>query len=58
MLDQNTDRSWWMIGSIVVGAIVIGAAKVAFPEVFDTVIGFFKSMIPTELGIVNFFKFW
>lgn len=50
MLDQNTDRSWWMIGSVILGAILIGTAKVAFPEVFDTVITFFKNMIPTNLG--------
>ncbi|HDG0758832.1 TPA: hypothetical protein PFB29_000884 [Enterococcus faecium] len=50
MLDQNTDRSWWMIGAVIVGAVLIGTAKVAFPEVFDTVITFFKNMIPTKLG--------
>jgi hypothetical protein len=50
MLDQNTDRNWWMIGSVIVGALLVGAAKVAFPEIFDTVIDFFKSMIPTTLG--------
>lgn len=46
MLDQNTDRSWWMIGSIIVGAAVIGVAKVAFPEVFDSVVNYFISNIP------------
>lgn len=50
MLDQNTDRSWWMIGSVVIGALIIGLAKVAFPEVFNSVVDFFKSMIPTKLG--------
>lgn len=50
MLDQNTDRSWWMIGAVIVGAILIGSAKLAFPEVFSTVIQFFKNMIPTKLG--------
>lgn len=50
MLDQNTDRSWWMIGAVIVGAILIGTAKVAFPEVFNIVITFFKNIIPTNLG--------
>lgn len=50
MLDQNTDRSWWMIGAVVIGALIIGLAKIAFPEVFNMVIVFFKSMIPTQLG--------
>lgn len=50
MLDQNTDRSWWMIGSVIVGALIIGSAKLLFPEVFSTVMTFFKAMIPTKLG--------
>lgn len=50
MLDQNTDRSWWMIGAVIVGALLIGIAKVAFPEVFNMVIEFFKTMMPTRLG--------
>ncbi|RBP59287.1 hypothetical protein DES36_11912 [Alkalibaculum bacchi] len=50
MLDQNTDRSWWMIGAVIIGALIIGLAKVAFPQVFQLVITFFKNMIPTALG--------
>ncbi|WMX58520.1 hypothetical protein [Peribacillus sp. R9-11] len=58
MLDQNTDRSWWMIGAVIVGALLIGLAKVAFPEVFNIVITFFKSMIPSNLGsILGIFSF-
>lgn len=49
MLDQNTDRSWWMIGSIVVGAAIIGIALVAFPEVFDMVIDYFKGQFPSNI---------
>ncbi|AJI09032.1 hypothetical protein SNE23_29895 (plasmid) [Bacillus sp. RA(2023)] len=45
MLDQNTDRTWWMIGAVVVGALLIGAAKVAFPEVFDSVVDSFKNTL-------------
>lgn len=50
MLDQNTDRNWWMIGAVVIGALMIGLSKVAFPAVFNQVIDFFKNMIPTQLG--------
>ncbi|WP_162917933.1 hypothetical protein [Brochothrix thermosphacta] len=50
MLDQNTDRSWWMIGAVIVGAALIGLAKLAFPEIFETVMTFFKDMIPSQLG--------
>ncbi|MEK4181672.1 hypothetical protein NSQ61_19715 [Aeribacillus sp. FSL K6-1121] len=49
MLDQNTDRSWWMIGAVIVGAGLIAAAKIAFPEVFDNVIDFFLSNIPNSI---------
>jgi hypothetical protein len=45
MLDQNTDRTWWMIGAVVVGALLIAAAKVAFPQVFDSVITYFTSTL-------------
>ncbi|MEB9506455.1 hypothetical protein P4J13_21210 [Bacillus anthracis] len=45
MLDQNTDRTWWMIGAVVVGALLIAAAKVAFPEVFDSVVNYFNNTL-------------
>ncbi|MFS0882742.1 hypothetical protein [Metabacillus niabensis] len=45
MLDQNTDRSYWMIGAVVVVGILIGAARVAFPELFDSVISAFKGKL-------------
>lgn len=52
MLDQNTDRSWWMIGAVIIGALIIGLAQVAFPEVFQMIIQFFKDQIPSSLGSV------
>lgn len=45
MLDQNTDRTWWMIGAVVVGALLIGAAMIMFPEIFDIVKGKFTELI-------------
>jgi hypothetical protein len=46
MLEQNTDRMWWMIGTVVVGVIfLIAGAKLAYPEVFNSVIDSFKSTL-------------
>ncbi|MGI8362928.1 hypothetical protein [Bacillus cereus] len=45
MLDQNTDRSWWMIGAVIVGAALIGVVSVAFPDLTQSVIGLFKTKI-------------
>jgi hypothetical protein len=50
MLDQNSDRAWWMVGAVIVGALMIGIAQVVFPEVFSQVTDFLKNMIPTQLG--------
>lgn len=50
MLDQNTDRSWWMIAAVIIGALMVGLARVAFPEVFGMVMDFFRNMIPLGLG--------
>lgn len=50
MLDQNTDRSWWAIGAVVVGAALIGAAKVAYPDLFQNIMSFFTSQLPKSLG--------
>uniref|UniRef100_UPI00344B5BD7 hypothetical protein n=1 Tax=Carnobacterium sp. TaxID=48221 RepID=UPI00344B5BD7 len=45
MLDQNTDRTWFMIGAVVVGALLIGLAQVIFPELLQTVFEKFTSLI-------------
>ncbi|KYD11474.1 hypothetical protein B4102_2202 [Heyndrickxia sporothermodurans] len=45
MLDQNTDRTYWMIGAVVVVAILIGVAKVAFPDLFHKVITKFTGVL-------------
>jgi len=37
MLDQNTDRMWFVIGALVVGAGIILLANKAMPEVFAKV---------------------
>ncbi|EJV41923.1 Uncharacterized protein BC141101_05880 [Bacillus toyonensis] len=45
MLDQNTDRSWWMIGAVSVGGVLLGAILIAFPEVLQSVITIFKQKL-------------
>lgn len=59
MLDQNTDRIWWMIGAIVVGAALITIALVAFPQVFNSVIAFFNKWISsaTNPGFISLSHF-
>lgn len=48
MLEQNTDRTWWMIGALVVGLAIILAVKTAFPEFVDTVMDTVKNKM-TEI---------
>lgn len=63
MLDQNTDRTYWMIGAVVVVALLIGIAKVAFPSLFDDVIAKFTSTLTAGFAffspiqsLMSFFK--
>lgn len=35
MMEQNSDRLYWVIGAILVGAILIGLAAVLFPHLFQ-----------------------
>lgn len=61
MIEQNADRSIGGIGSIVIGIAILVVAKVAFPQVFDLIINFFKDQInsvtlasmPTLSNIAN-----
>lgn len=57
MLDQNTDRTYWMIGAVVVVAILIGIAKVAFPDLFNDVIDKFTSTLTTGFVSIPFQSF-
>lgn len=61
MLDQNTDRSWYMIGAVIVGALLIGAAQVFFPEMLTTIMGKFTEFlqgvkIGPAAGVINPFS--
>lgn len=44
MLDQNTDRMWFVIGALVVGAGIILLANKTMPEVFANVADAFKGV--------------
>ena len=45
MLDQNTDRMWYVIGALVVGAGIILLANKTLPEVFASVTGAFEDTL-------------
>ena len=45
MLDQTTDRMWYMIGAILLGAAIIGAMLFFMPEAFASVGGMFDDFI-------------
>ena len=50
MLDQNTDRMWYVIGAVLIGAAIIGGFMFFMPEAFSSVGGMFDDLI----GIVNY----
>ena len=53
MLDQNTDRMWYVIGALVVGAGIILLANKALPEVFANITNSFNGTTDnalTEIG--------
>lgn len=49
MLDQITDRTWFMIGAVIVGGLLVKASSTAFPEIFNTVITGLKNAIPSMM---------
>lgn len=49
MLDQNTDRMWFVIGALVVGAGIILLANKALPEAFANVTGTYKNVTDTSI---------
>ncbi len=38
-MEQNTDRMYWTVGIIVLGAVVIAVAAKLFPELATEVVG-------------------
>ena len=45
MLDQNTDRMWFVIGALVVGAGIILLANKMLPEIFANVTGSMEDLL-------------
>lgn len=50
MLDQNTDRMWYVIGAVLIGAAIIFGMNTFMPETFASVGGMFEDLI----DIVNY----
>lgn len=46
MLDQITDRTWFMIGAVIVGGLMVKASSTAFPEMLNLVITNLRNSIP------------
>lgn len=53
MLDQNTDRMWYVIGALVVGAGIILLANKMMPEVFANVTGTFEGITNNTLDDIG-----
>ncbi|MGG0888914.1 hypothetical protein [Cytobacillus horneckiae] len=45
MLDQNSDRMYWVVGTVVIVGGMILLANDMFPELFNEVIGKFKNTL-------------
>ena len=53
MLDQNTDRMWYVIGALVVGAGIILLANKAMPEMFASVMDSFENVADESIGSIE-----
>ena len=56
MLDQNTDRMWFVIGALVVGAGIILLANSLFPQMFKNITNTFNGVVTsgtTEVGKIT-----
>lgn len=56
MLDQNTDRMWFVIGALVVGAGIILLANNMVPELFAKVTGSMKNVSDNAIKELSQFK--
>lgn len=45
-MEQNTDRMYWTVGIIVLGALVIAGATALFPSLITSVGGKITAMLP------------
>lgn len=53
MLDQNTDRMWYVIGALVIGAGIILLANKAMPEIFANVSKSMENLTGETTGIAS-----
>lgn len=53
MLDQNTDRMWYVIGALVVGAGIILLANKAMPEMFASVTESFEGASSGAMSVID-----
>ena len=54
MLDQNTDRMWFVIGALVVGAGIILLANKAMPQIFASVTESFENVSNPATDVVTY----
>lgn len=53
MLDQNTDRMWYVIGAVIVGAAIIFLVNSSFPQLFASVGDTFKEKTEESMKVVD-----
>ena len=53
MLDQHTDRMWFVIGALVVGAGIILLANNMIPEMFAKVTGSMETVVSGATKNIN-----
>lgn len=56
MLDQNTDRMWYVIGAVIIGAAIIFILNGMIPELFASVGGTFQDKTKETTDIVDGIK--
>ena len=57
MLDQNTDRMWFVIGAVIVGAAIIFIANGSLPTLFASVTDTFTEVSDSALEVVDSIAF-
>lgn len=53
MLDQNTDRMWYVIGAVIVGATIIFIANGTMPDLFASVTGTFEESAGKATNVIE-----
>lgn len=50
MLEFNTDRSFWMVGAIIVGSVLVILGKTVFKDILSSITDWFKKLITDTTG--------